>query len=44
MEGLGLSGVGLGVKQVRTLVIAYSGRYRFAKACTPPLTVGDLGL
>jgi hypothetical protein len=44
MEGLGSPKVELGVNQVRTLVVAYSGRYRFAEARTPPFTVVDLGL
>jgi hypothetical protein len=44
MEGLGSLGVGLGVNQVRTVVVAYFGRYRFTGARTPLFTVGDLGL
>jgi hypothetical protein len=44
MEGFGSPGVGLGVNHVRTLIVAYFDRYRFAGAGTPPFTVGDLGL
>jgi hypothetical protein len=42
MEGLGSPGVELGVNQVRSLVIAYSGRYGFAGECSSPFTVVDL--
>jgi hypothetical protein len=42
MEGLGSPRVGLGVNQVRTLVVVYSGRYRFAGAC-PPLVNSPSG-
>jgi hypothetical protein len=30
MEGLGSPGMGLGVNQVRTQVVAHLGRYKFA--------------
>jgi hypothetical protein len=33
MEGLGSPGVGLGVDQVRALVVVHPGQYRFAGGC-----------
>ena len=44
MKGFGSPRVGLGVNQVRTLVVGYSDRYRFAGARTSSFTIVDLGL
>jgi hypothetical protein len=42
MEGLGSLGVELGVERVRSLVIAYSGWYKFAGEYSSLFTVVDL--
>jgi hypothetical protein len=40
-DRLGSPGVELGVDRVRTLVVVYSSRWRFAGARTPSFTVGE---
>jgi hypothetical protein len=42
VEGLGSLGLELGVKQRRSLVIVFSGQYKFTGGVSSPFTVVDL--